>query len=131
MVLQPRRQPSSGITLGFTAQSYVRSTPSNWLHLLVFPSTYFLPLSQGLGHYRSYKIMVRRKIIISIVRKSWSNERTGRRNNNGVLRAETAKIKHGHQFKINLSFFYHLTNEWAHIKVSCPWYLTKHYAMHP
>ena len=51
-----------------------RLTRSNWLHSVVVPSGHAIAVSQGLGHYRSYKIMVRRKIIISIVRKSWSNE---------------------------------------------------------
>jgi hypothetical protein len=47
---------------------------SNWLLSVVVPSGHAIAVSQGLGHYRSYKIMVRRKIIISIVRKGWSIE---------------------------------------------------------
>jgi len=57
-----------------TEPSDARLTRSNWLHFVVVPSGHAIAVSQGLGHYRSYKIMVRRKIIITIVRKSWSNE---------------------------------------------------------
>ena len=57
-----------------TEPSDARLIRSNWLHFVVIPSGHAIAVSQGLGHYRSYKIMVRRKIIISIVRKGWSNE---------------------------------------------------------
>jgi len=57
-----------------TEPSDARLTHCNWLHFVVVPSGHAIAVSQGLGHYRSYKIMVRRKIIVSIVRKSWSNE---------------------------------------------------------
>ena len=42
--------------------------------LLLVPSKHAISVSQGLGHYRSYEIIARRKVIISIVRKSWRNE---------------------------------------------------------
>ena len=57
-----------------TKPNDARLTRSNWLHFVVVPSGHAIAVSQGLGHYRSYKVMVRRKLIISIVRKSWSNE---------------------------------------------------------